>query len=105
ALSAGALAIILLLRRFAPRAPGFLLAIGAAALLAALAGLDVDTIGSRFGGIPAGLPAPSLPAISLQRLQELLPSAFTIAFLAGIESLLSAVVADGMTGRRHRSNC
>jgi len=105
ALSAGALAIILLLRRFAPRAPGFLLAIGAAALLAALAGLDVDTIGSRFGGIPAGLPAPSLPAVSLQRLQELLPSAFTIAFLAGIESLLSAVVADGMTGRRHRSNC
>ncbi|CAG0937838.1 C4-dicarboxylic acid transporter DauA [Gammaproteobacteria bacterium] len=105
ALSAGALALILVLRRHAPRAPGFLLAIIAAALVAALGGLPVETIGSRFGGISGSLPAPSLPAISLVRIQELLPSAFTIAFLAGIESLLSAVVADGMTGRRHRSNC
>lgn len=105
ALSAGALAIILLLRRYAPRAPAFLLAIITAALAAALGDLEVDTIGSRFGGIASSLPAPSLPAISLQRVQELMPSAFTIAFLAGIESLLSAVVADGMTGRRHRSNC
>ena len=62
-------------------------------------------IGSRFGGIPGTLPAPAFPAVSLEKLREVLPSAFTIAFLAGVESLLSAVVADGMTGRRHRSNC
>ena len=105
ALSAGALGVILVLRRLAPRAPGFLLVIVAASAIAALAGLPVETIGSRFGGIAAGLPAPAFPAVSLERVRELLPSAFTIAFLAGVESLLSAVVADGMTGRRHRSNC
>ncbi|MCC7330530.1 MAG: STAS domain-containing protein [Gammaproteobacteria bacterium] len=105
ALSAGALGVILALRRLAPRAPGFLLVIIATSAIAALAGLPVETIGSRFGGIAAGLPAPAFPAVSLARVRELLPSAFTIAFLAGVESLLSAVVADGMTGRRHRSNC
>lgn len=70
ALSAGALALILLLRRHAPRAPGFLLAIIAAALVAALGGLPVETIGSRFGGISGSLPAPSLPAISLVRIHS-----------------------------------
>jgi SulP family sulfate permease len=65
----------------------------------------VPTIGSRFGQIPNTLPAPHLPTVSWTAFRELLPSAFTIAFLAGVESLLSAVVADGMTGRRHRSNC
>lgn len=104
-IAGAALAVILLLRRHAPRAPGLLLAVVGAALFAALAGLPVDTIGSRFGGIPSGLPAPSWPEVSWSRIRELLPSAFTIAFLAGVESLLSAVVADGMTGRRHRSNC
>ena len=68
-------------------------------------GLEVATIGSRFGGIPRILPAPSLPEISLARLQAVLPDAFTIALLAAIESLLSAVIADGMAGTRHRSNC
>ncbi len=104
-LSAGALALILLLRRHAPRVPGFLLAIVGAAVVAALAGLPVETIGSRFGGIAGSLPALSLPELSFERMRILMPSAFTIAFLAGVESLLSAVVADGMTGRRHRSNC
>lgn len=103
--AAFALCVILILRRYAPRAPGLLLAIVGAAALVALLGLPVETIGSRFGGIAAGLPMPSLPEVSMQRLQALLPSAFTIAFLAGVESLLSAMVADGMTGRRHRSNC
>jgi SulP family sulfate permease len=103
--AAFALVLILTLRRYAPRAPGLLLAIVGAAALVVLLGLPVETIGSRFGGIAAGLPAPSLPEVSLLRLQALLPSAFTIAFLAGVESLLSAMVADGMTGRRHRSNC
>lgn len=101
----GALAIILALRRWAPRWPGFLVAVLAASLAALLLHLPLDTIGSRFGGIAASFPAPHLPHVELAQLHELLPSAFTIAFLAGVESLLSAVVADGMTGRRHRSNC
>jgi SulP family sulfate permease len=65
--------------------------------------LPVDTIQSRFGALPAGLPAPSLPHISIARISELLPSAFVIAFLAGVESLLSAIVADRMVGGKHRS--
>ena len=68
-------------------------------------GLEVATIGSRFGGIPATLPTPSLPEVSLAKVQAVLPDAFTIALLAAIESLLSAVIADGMAGTRHRSNC
>jgi len=105
AVTGGALTTILLLRRFAPKAPGFLLAVvGAAAVVAAFT-IPVETIGSRFGGIASSLPTPSLPTVSWTRLYELLPSAFTIAFLAGVESLLSAMVADGMTGQRHRSNC
>jgi SulP family sulfate permease len=105
ALSAGALAIILVARRFAPRAPGLLLAVGAASLVAWSLKLPVATIGSAFGGIPHTLPAPHWPQVTATRLQELLPSAIIIAFLSGLESLLCAVVADGMTGRRHRSNC
>jgi SulP family sulfate permease len=64
----------------------------------------VETIGTRFGGVPHSLPAPGLPAFSAGRLMELLPTALSFALLGAIESLLSAVVADGMTGRRHRSN-
>jgi SulP family sulfate permease len=105
AVALGALAIIVGLRRYAPKLPGFLIAVLAASAVVAALGLPIDTIGSRFGGIPRGLPMPHWPDISLERVAELLPSAFTIAFLAGVESLLSAVVADGMTGRRHRSNC
>ncbi|HOV04163.1 MAG TPA: SulP family inorganic anion transporter [Kaistiaceae bacterium] len=103
-LAAAALGIILLLRRYRPKWPGFLIAIVATAVLAAGLHLDVATIGSRFGGVPRMLPTPTLPAFDLARIEALLPSALTIALLAGIESLLSAVVADGMTGRRHRSN-
>ena len=76
-----------------------------AATATALLGLPVETIGTRFGGIPSSLPAPHLPAISAERLAELLPTALSFALLGGIESLLSAVVADSMSGRRHRSNC
>lgn len=101
----GALGVIIVLRRAAPKQPGFLIAVIGASLLVYLLNIPVDTIGSRFGGIPSSLPMPNFPEISFTRLQELLPSAFTIAFLAGVESLLSAMVADGMTGRRHRSNC
>jgi SulP family sulfate permease len=66
--------------------------------------LPVDTIHSQFGELPAGLPTPSLPHVSIARISELLPSAFVIAFLAGVESLLSAIVADRMIGSSHRSN-
>ncbi|MFM2042724.1 MAG: hypothetical protein RLY86_1300 [Pseudomonadota bacterium] len=100
----GALATILLLRRFAPKWPGFLIAVAGSALAVAVTGAGVETIGSRFGGVPATFPSPTLPPISLERMGDLMPAAFTIAFLAGLESLLSAMVADGMTGRRHRSN-
>ncbi len=105
AIAIGAFLLILILRRYRPHWPAFLIAIIAASLLVALLGLPVATIASRFGGLPDSLPVPHWPEMSLARLKELLPSAFTIAFLAGIESLLSAMVADGMTGRRHRSNC
>ncbi|SMX43576.1 SulP family inorganic anion transporter [Maliponia aquimaris] len=96
--------LIVVLRRALPRFPGLILAVGATSAAAALMALPVDTIQSRFGALPAGLPAPALPAVTLQRLTELLPSAVVIAFLAGVESLLSAMVADRMTGDRHRPN-
>jgi sulfate permease, SulP family len=104
ALAAGAFGTIVVLRRMAPRAPGFLIAVLGASLIAAWWQLPVATIGSTFGELPARLPWPQLPDLSFARVREVLPSAFTIAFLAGVESLLSAIVADGMTGRRHRSN-
>ena len=95
---------IALLRRIAPWFPGSLLVIAAASAAVVLLVLPVDTIQSRFGVLPAGLPMPSVPHISIARISELLPSAFVIAFLAGVESLLSAIVADRMTGGRHRSS-
>ncbi|MFN3890469.1 MAG: SulP family inorganic anion transporter [Beijerinckiaceae bacterium] len=99
------LAIILVLRRFAPRFPGLLAAVAFGAVVTWAFSLPVETIGSKFGGIPRSLPAPGLPDISLSQIVDLIPAAIAIAVLGGIESLLSAVVADGMTGRRHRSNC
>lgn len=99
------LGIIIVQRRWKPAWPGMLVAVTAATLLVHLLGLPVETVEARFGAIPNHLPMPALPqGISWQRLYELLPSAVTIALLAGIESLLSCVIADGMTGRRHRSN-
>jgi SulP family sulfate permease len=97
--------IILLLRRWRPGWPGFLIAVGAITLVCVALGIHMETIGSRFGSIPMELPHLALPHIPLERTRELFPSSFTIAFLAGVESLLSAVVADGMIGGRHRSNC
>jgi SulP family sulfate permease len=105
ALAGAALAAILGLRKFAPKLPGFLIVVAGGAALVAMLQLDVETIGSRFGGVPSKLPAPSFPTVTWDRMRELFQPAFTIAFLAGVESLLSAMVADGMTGRRHRSNC
>ena len=106
ALAIGLFAIggIALLRRIAPWFPGSLLVIAATSATVALLALPVDTIYSRFGPLPSGLPAPALPHLSVARISALLPSAFVIAFLAAVESLLSAIVADRMIGGRHRSN-
>lgn len=104
AVGAGALGLILALKRLVPRAPGFLIAVALSAALVALLGLPVDTVGSRFPDMEMRLAVPALPPFSLAKVRELLPAAFTIAFLAGVEALLSAVVADGMTGYRHRPN-
>jgi SulP family sulfate permease len=100
----GVIAIALAIRKLRPLWPSMLVAVAAASAVAALGHLPVETIGSRFGGIPHGLPAPHLPSITAAKLVAILPTALSFTLLGGIESLLSAVVADGMTGRRHRSN-
>jgi SulP family sulfate permease len=82
-----------------------LIVVALAALATVALKLPVETIGSQFGGIPRDLPLPALPHLSLEKIQAVLPNAISFALLGAIESLLSAVVADGMTGRRHRSNC
>ncbi|MBZ4688968.1 MAG: sulfate transporter [Cereibacter sp.] len=104
AVAAGTVAVILGLKRFLPRWPGMLVAVVLAALVAALARLPVETIGSTFGALPRVLPAPALPGLSLDAVMAALPFAVSFTLLGAIESLLSAVVADGMTGRQHRSN-
>ncbi|MGK2741681.1 SulP family inorganic anion transporter [Tepidicaulis sp. LMO-SS28] len=97
--------LIVFLKRVRPGWPGMLIAVAATSLAGASLDLPVATIGSAFGGIPAHLPMPALPQISLEKVIAVLPSALSFTLLGAIESLLSAVVADGMTGRRHRSNC
>ncbi len=99
-----ALLIIIGLRRFTPKLPGFLIAVAFSAIIVSIFNIPVETIGSKFPNISTGLPMPQFPAWDFAKLQSVIPSAFTIAFLAGIEALLSAVVADGMTGFKHRSN-
>lgn len=94
---------IALLRHLVPWFPGSLLVIAGASAAVAWIPLSVDTIFSRFGELPSGLPTPSMPHLSIARISELLPSAFVIAFLAAVESLLSAIVADRMIGASHRS--
>jgi SulP family sulfate permease len=97
-------AIILAWPRVSRRVPSPLVALLSTTAAVQLLHLPVDTIGSRFGVISATLPAPALPAVSFQQIPALLGPAFTIALLGAVESLLSAVVADGMIGGRHRSN-
>ncbi len=100
----GSVAMIFVVKRYRPNWPGMLIAVAAAAILGAVFRLSVDTIGSRFGGVPHGLPMPQLPPISLHLIMQVLPAALSFTLLGGIESLLSAKIADGMTGRKHRSN-
>lgn len=104
-LSALAISIILGLRRLRPNWPGMLIAVAVCAALTAFLHLDAATIGTRFGGVPQSFPVPAIPMFDLAKMRALLPDALAIALLGAIESLLSAVVADGMSGRRHRSNC
>ena len=104
AMAVSCFAAIMLLRRYVPKVPGFLVVTIAASAVAFFLMLPVETIGSKFGGVPSSIPMPSFAFWSWAKVRDVLPSAFTIALLAGVESLLSAVVADQMTGRRHRSN-
>jgi SulP family sulfate permease len=108
--SAAALAILTVLtivglKYWRPHWPGMLIAVALASLVAFALDLPAETIGTRFGGIPRTLPIPSLPDFTLAEMTAVLPAAISFTLLGAIESLLSAVVADGMTGRRHRSNC
>ncbi len=98
------LLIIVFWPRITHKIPGSLVAILVTTIAVHLLELPVATIGSRFGAIPSSFPPPSFPDLDLEILQKLIGPAFTIALLGGIESLLSAVVADGMTGGKHRSN-
>jgi SulP family sulfate permease len=104
AVGIGSVALIFLLRRFVPNWPGMLIVVVLAAVAAWLFHLPVETIGSRFGQLPDGLPGPRLPAISYATILEVLPTALSFTLLGAVESLLSAKVADGMTGRKHRYN-
>ena len=98
------LVMIVTLRRAAPAFPGLIVAVSLASLAVVLATLPVETIASRFGALPNTLPLPALPSVTVERVVELFPSAIVIAFLAGVESLLSAMVADRMIEGSHRPN-
>jgi SulP family sulfate permease len=100
-LAAGALALVLLTRRFARRVPAYIVALFAGTLLVFALHLHVETIGTRFGGIPSGFPRFHMPVFSYPMMHTLLSPAITIAMLGAIESLMSAVVADRMSGDRH----
>jgi sulfate permease, SulP family len=99
-----ALAVTLLVSRWLPRVPGSIVALVLTTAAVALFHLPVETIGSAFGGIPTGLPAMQVPTLRIDLIRPLLPAAVTVALLAAVESLLSAVVADGMTGGRHNAD-
>lgn len=98
------LLIIIFWPKINKKIPGTLIALVASTLIASFFSLDVETIGSKFGHISSSLPAPSLPQISFDAFKNLVAPAFTIAILGSVESLLSAVVADGMINGKHRSN-
>lgn len=96
--------LIVVLRRMFPRFPGLIVAVALTSGIALLLDLPIETIESRFGALPDRIPMPQWPDMSYERLRILLPSALVIAFLAGIESLLSALVSDRMIGGQHRPN-
>ena len=100
----GSAALIFFLKHVRPNWPGMLIAVAGASVLSFAFGLHIETIGTRFGELPHGMLMPRLPAISPALLLAILPSALSFTLLGGVESLLSAKVADSMTGRKHRSN-
>lgn len=100
----GTIAVIVAVKRWKPQAPNLLIAVTLSALAVTALNLPVETIHSRFGALPRIPPAPALPTLDLAALQAALPWALSFTLLGAIESLLSAVVADGMSGRRHRPN-
>jgi len=103
-IGAGTLLILVVLPRIARRVPASIVAVVLSTLAVAVFRMHVDTIGSKFGGIPGGLPPVAIPGFHSEHILPLLPSAFTVALLAALESMLSAVVADGLTGDRHNPN-
>jgi SulP family sulfate permease len=105
AVAASTIGVILAFRRWRPGWPGMLIAVALATVVASIAGLPVRTIASQFGELASLPPLPSVPSLSWDKIVSVLPNALSFTLLGAIESLLSAVVADGMTGRRHRSNC
>jgi len=104
AIGCGVAALIFLLRRWRPAWPGMLIAVVLAAVLCTALALPVETIASRFGELPRSLPVPHVPDMPLALVWQVLPMALSFTLLGAVESLLSARVADGMTGRKHRSN-
>ena len=98
------LATIIICKKVSPKIPSYLVSILLISILAFAFSMPVETIGSKFPSLPTGLPTPVWPTFSLDEIRQLVPSAFTIAFLAGIEALLSAVVADGLIGHKHSLN-
>lgn len=104
AVAAGTIAVIVTIKRLRPQAPNLLIAVTLAALVVAALNLPVETIYSRFGELSRTPPAPHLPGLGIDKLSAALPWALSFTLLGAIESLLSAVVADGMSGRRHRPN-
>ncbi len=104
AVGTGIVVLILVWNRLVPKVPGYVVALLAGTITAAVTGLPLETIGSRFGGIPAGVPTIQFPQFRAELVLTLLSPTLTIAMLGAIESLMSAVVADKMTGTRHNSN-
>jgi SulP family sulfate permease len=104
ALALSALLVILVMMRLVKRVPGSIVAMVLGTIVVVTFGLNVETIGTRFGGIPSGLPALKVPSIDVGTIPDLFPAALTVALLGAIESLMSAVVADRMSGGRHNPN-
>lgn len=104
AVGVATVAMVLAFKKYLPKFPGLLAAVILASVGTWALGLPVDTIGKKFGTTVSSLPMPHLPDLSLSTVSNVLPTAFTIAFLIGVESLLSAVAADALTGMRHRPN-
>jgi SulP family sulfate permease len=100
----GSAALIFLIKHHRPNWPGMLMAVAMASVAGWFLHLPIETIGTRFGALPHGLLPPALPKLSPHLIAQVLPAALSFTLLGGIESLLSAKVADGMTGRKHRSN-